>query len=171
MTTAETVNLASIVHESEKALALSLAAQAKALAAQQRATAAQAAADKERDAANHRFLAVLEQEHEAARTTALDTQAEARTALEAAVTEGDGDVFQCYSCWVTASLDVWGVDAALSTQRQYLGRPGRDVTAPQFNFGYDVAAIVDNHAYAIQEVVIERNRERRNAFLNGQDAK
>jgi len=167
MSTTATVNLASVVHESEQALAAAAKAQAKALAAQQRATAAQAVADKERDVANHRFLAVLEQEHESARTTALDIQAGARVALENAVTEGDGDVFRCYAGWVTASLDVWGVDALLSGQRQYLARPGRDVIAPQFNFGYDIAAIVDHHALTLQEVVIERNRDRRNAFLNG----
>jgi len=162
-----TTSLASIVHESEQALAEALAAQEKATKATQKATAAQAEADKERDAANVRYLGVLESEHEAARVQVLDAQAAARASLETAVTTG-GDVFQTYSCWVTASLDAWGVDAALSTQRQYLGRPGRDATAPTFAFSYDVATIVDNHAYAIQEVVIERNRDRRQKFLNGE---
>jgi len=165
-----TTSLASIVHESEQALAEALAAQEKATKATQRADAARVEADKERDAANVRYLAVLEQDHEAARTTALDAQASARTALETAVTKGEGDVFQCYACWVTASLDAWGVDAALSGQRYYLGRPARDATAPTFSFSYDIAAIVDNHAYTIQEAVIERNRDRRNAFLNGKEA-
>ena len=163
-----TTSLASVVHESEVALKEALAAQEKATKATRRADAARVEADRERDVANVRYLAVLEQDHEAARTTALDAQAEARTALETAVTKGDGDVFQRYAAWVTASLDAWGVDAALSGQRYYLGRPARDATAPTFSFSYDIAAIVDNHAYAIQEVVIERNRDRRNAFLNGE---
>jgi len=163
-----TVNLASVVHESEKALEEAAKAQSKALAAQQRATAAQAAADKERDLANIRYLDVLESEHEAKRVQVLDVQAEARSALETAVTKGEGDVFQTYAYWVTASLDAWGVDAALSEQRYRLGRPGRDATAPTFSFSHDLAAIVDHHALVLQEVVIERNRDRRNAFLNGE---
>jgi len=163
-----TTSLASIVHESEQALAEAAKAQAKAIAAQQRADAAQSAADRERDLANIRYLDVLESGHEAKRVQVLDAQAEARTALENAVTKGEGDVFQTYAAWVTASLDVWGVDAALSTQRQYLGRPGRDVIAPQFAFSHDIAAIVDQHSYEVQDVVHERNRDRRNAFLNGE---
>jgi hypothetical protein len=168
--TVTTTSLASIVHESEQALAEAIAAQEKASKAAQKADAAQAAADRERDAANVRYLGVLEQEHESARTNALDVQAEARAALEAAVTKGGEDVFTCYRDWVTASLDAWGVDAALSEQRYRLGRPGRDAIAPTFSFSYDIAAIVDHHALVLQEVVIERNRDRRNAFLNGKEA-
>ncbi len=166
-----TTSLASIVHESEVALKEAIAAQEKATRATQKADAARVEADKERDAANVRYLAVLEQDYEAARTTALDVQAEARAALETAVTKGEGDVFQCYACWVTASLDAWGVDAALSGQRYYLGRPARDAIVPTFSFNHDIATIVDNHAYALQEVVIERNRDRRNAYLNGKESK
>ncbi len=166
-----TTSLASIVHESEQALAEALAAQEKATKATQRADVAQVAADRERDLANIRYLTLLESEHEAARVAVLTTQAEARSALEAAVTEGEGDVFTCYRDWVTASLDAWGVDAALSGQRYYLGRPARDAIVPTFSFNHDIATIVDNHAYAIQEIVIERNRDRRNAFLNGKESK
>ncbi len=166
--TSATINLASIVHESEAAAAEAAKAQQKAIAAAQRAEAAKAEADREREAANVRFLAVLEQEHDAARTQALDAQAEARTALETAVTTGDGDVFTCYRRWVTATSDVWGVDAALSEQRGYLGRPGCDATAPVFNFGHDIGAILDHHTLVIQDAVIDRNRERRLRFLNGE---
>jgi hypothetical protein len=163
-----TINLASIVHESEAAAMEAAKAQQKAIAAAQRAEAAKAEADRERDAANVRYLALLESGHDAARTQALDTQAEARTALETAVTTGDGDVFTCYRTWVTATSDVWGVDAALSEQRGYLGRSGREATAPVFNFGRDIGAILDRHSLELQDVVADRNRERRQKFLNGE---
>jgi len=169
-TTINPINLASIVHESEAAAKDAAKAQANAIAAAQRAEAAKVEADREREAANVRFLAVLEKEHDAARTQALDIQTEARTALETAVTTGDGDVFTCYRAWVTASLDVWGVDAALSGQRHYLGRPTREASVPAFNFAVDIAGIVDHHGLVLQEVVVERNRERRLRFLNGQEA-
>ena len=167
-TTPATINLATIVFESEEAAKAAAAAQAKAIAAAQRAEAAKAEADREREAANVRFLAVLEKEHAALRASALDTQAEARTALETAVTTGDGDVFGCYRDWAAATSDVWGVDAALSEQRGYLGRPGREATAPVFNFGHDIGAILDRHSLELQDVVLDRNRERRQKFINGE---
>jgi pyruvate/2-oxoglutarate dehydrogenase complex dihydrolipoamide acyltransferase (E2) component len=163
-----TINLASIVHESEAAAQAAAQAQAKAIAAAQRAEAAKAEADREREAANVRFLAVLEKEHAALRASALDRQSEARTALETAATTGDGDVFTTYRDWAAATSDVWGVDAALSEQRLYLGRPGREATAPVFNFGHDIAAILDRHSLELQDVVAVRNRERRLRFLNGE---
>ena len=165
------INLASIVHESEVALKEAAKAQAKAIAASQRAEAAKAEADRERHLANIRYSDALESGHEAARVKVLDAQAAARTALEVAVTTGDGNVFKLYIGWATASLDAWGVDAALSEQRGYLGRPGRDAIAPTFSFSYDIAAIVDHHVLVLQEVVIERNRDRRNAFINGGTSK
>ncbi len=166
--TTTTINLASIVHESEAAAAEAAKAQQKAIAAAHRAEAARLEADREREAANVRFLAVLEKEHAALRASALDTQTAARTALETAVTTGDGDVWACYRRWVTATSDVWGVDAALSEQRGYLGRAGRGATAPVFNFGHDIGAILDHHSLELQDAVLARNRERRQKFLNGE---
>jgi hypothetical protein len=138
--------------------------------ARQRAEAARLAAEEERQQANIRYLTKLESEHGPARTEALNQQVAARAALEAAVRDG-GDVFGTYAQWVEACVGVWEVDAALSGQRDYLGRPARPATMPSFDFAIDVAGIVNHLSLEAQDRAAARIADRRAAFLDGKEAK
>ena len=162
------VNLASIVHESEAAAAEAAEAQAKAMAAQAKADRVRERAERERHVANETYLQWLEAEYPVARDRATTAQGEVRQALEDAVRNG-GDIFTAYHSWVAASLAVWELEAALSQQRHYLGRPTREATPPAFDFGRDIGAIIDQHSMELQDEALARIRERRAAFLSGQE--
>jgi len=165
-----TTSLASIVHESEKALAEAIAAQEKATKATQRADAAQAAADAQRVVAYQDFLDVLTKEYPSSREQALSTAGESRAALEPAVRTDDG-VFAAYTAWVEASIHVWELDSELAQIRDFNGVPVRSTDAPVFNFGIDIGAIVDQIAYEFQDHAAQRITDRRTNFVNGRTSK
>lgn len=146
----------------QKAAAAAEAARLKADRARQRA-------EQERHVANERYLQRLEAEYSEARDQATTKQGEARQALEDAVRNG-GDIFGSYRAWVTASLAVWELEAALGQQRHYLGRPTREATPPAFDFGRDVGAIVDQYSMELQDEALETIRDRRTAFVSGKES-
>ena len=165
-----TTSLASIVHESEQALAEALAAQEKATKATQRADAAQAAADAQRAVAYQDFLDVLTKEYPAARSTALSAAGESRAALELAVRTDDG-VFACYIRWVAASIHVWELDSELAQIRDFNGVPVRATDPPTFRFDIDISGIVDQIAFEAQDAAVQRITDRRTNFVNGRTSK
>jgi hypothetical protein len=170
-TNPKTVNLATIVHESEAAAKEAADAVAKAQAATTAAEAARLAVEREQQAANQRYLQLLESEYPAARETALNVQVAARAALEDAVAgEADANVFSAYRAWVSASVDTWATDAALQAMRYQLGKPTRETNPPAFNFSGDIAAIIDHLSLIAQDDALERVRTRRAAFLSGKEA-
>ena len=165
-----TKNLAEATKAEQDAVTAAATAIAVAEQARVKADAARERAERERQDANHRFLAVLEQEHEAARTVAVTTLGEARESLTVAVKTA-GDVFANYISYVKASVAVWQIESALAEQRSYLGKPTRETTPPSFSFQYDVGAILDNLALEAMDEAIQANRDRKANYLAGKEVK
>jgi hypothetical protein len=169
MTTA-TASLAEITRAEADAHAAATKAAHAAEVARQKADAARERAEQERQDANHRFLAVLEQEHEAARTVAVTTLGEARESLTVAVKTA-GDVFANYISYVKANVAVWQIESGLAEQRSYLGKPTRETTPPSFSFVHDIAAVIDNVSYDAMDSAIQANRDRKASYLAGREVK
>ena len=164
--TSATVNLATIVHESEEAAKAAAAAQAKALALATKADVARQRAEEERATASRAYLDLLAAEWPDARQEATANVGETRAALEAAVRE-DGDVIPAYLAWVTASIQAWEVTEAVDRMRRFHGQNMRYQAEPAFDFGSDVGSIVNQIALEVQQDAIDRIEQRRAAFLRG----
>jgi L-fucose isomerase-like protein len=168
-TTTMTRTLAKTVQEATAAeAAAARKAAAAASAAQQRAEAAKAAADLQREQANKDFLDVLVKEYPSARSAALATQAEARAAFSSAVRGEGGDLLTTYRAMVESRIEVWALDAALHSQRQYFGITSREPSEPAFDFTIEVAQVANQHSYEVMDAATGRRRERRQKFLNGE---
>jgi len=169
MTTATQI-LADVTKAEQDAANAASKAVAAAEQAKTKADIARSKAEQERQDANHRYLDLLVDEHESARTVAVTALGEARELLTVAVKDG-GDVFANYISYVRASVAVWQIESALAEQRSYLGKPTRETTPPSFSFQYDVAEIVDNVAYEAMDEAIQANRDRKSNYLAGREVK
>ncbi len=168
--TTSTMTLADVTRAESDAVDAATKALAAAEQAKAKADAARVEADRERQDANHRYLDLLVDEHESARTVAVTALGEARESLTVAVKDG-GDVFGNYISYVKANVAVWQLEAALSEQRSYLGKPTRETTPPSFSFVHDVAEIIDNVAHDAMDSAIQANRDRKASYLSGKDVK
>jgi len=164
--TSATVNLATIVFESEEAAKAAAAAQAKARELAAKADAARQRAEEERATASRAYLELLAAEWPDARQDATTKVGAARAALEAAVRE-DGDVIPAYLAWMTASIRVWEVTEGLDRMRRFHGQNMRYQPEPAFDFGSDIAAIVNQIALEVQQDAIDRLEQRRATYLRG----
>jgi len=165
-TTNKPVNLATVIHESEAAAAEAAAAQAKARELATKADVARQRAEAEREAAARRHLDTLQAQYPDARAAATTAVGDAREALEEAVRDG-GDIFKSYRSWADAMVRAWEIESEVQQARHYLGVAARSTEPPRFDFGHDIAAIIDRHTLELQDAALERIRERRASFLNG----
>jgi multidrug efflux pump subunit AcrA (membrane-fusion protein) len=167
-TTSASVNLASVVFESEQAAKAAAKAQRAAQLAQTKADEAREKADEERARAYKAFLDVVVKEAPERRSAALTAAGDARAALESAV-RGDGDagVFHAYLRWITARIAVWETDAELGAIRDIHGVPVRSVDPPVFSFAHDIGGIVDHIGLELQEQAAQRIVSRRTDYVNG----
>lgn len=167
-TTTAPVNLAAVVHESEEAAREAAALFAKANAAQAKADDARRAVEAQAAERGRAFLAKLTADYPAARETAVTAVADTRQALLDAMQDG-GNVFTCYLAWVQASIHAWALEEEIGEVRNQMGRPGRTPNPPSFSFAHDIALIVDTLAMQAQDEAIQQIRERRAAFMRGQE--
>lgn len=165
-TTPVTVNLATIVHESEEAAKAAAAAQATARELAAKADAARQRADEEQKQANRAYLELIAAEWPDARQDATANVGETRVALEAAV-RADGDVIPSYVTWMTASIHAWEVAEAVDRMRRFHGQNMRYQAEPAFDFGSDIGAIVNQIAMELQQDAIDRIEQRRATYLRG----
>jgi len=164
-----TKNLAEATKAEQDAVTAAATAMAVAEQARVKADATRQRADAERAVAYKALLDKLVAEHPEARSTALSAAGESRAALEAAVRTDDG-VWAAYIAWVTDSIHVWELDSELAQIRDYHGISVRSTDPPVFNFGLDVAVIVDQIAFEAQDAAISRIAQRRANFVNGRTA-
>jgi len=165
-TTPATINLATIVFESEEAAKAAAAAQEKARELAAKADAARQRADEEQQQANRAYLELIAAEWPDARQDATAIVGETRAALEAAVRE-DGDVTPAYVAWMTASIRAWEVTEAVDRMRRFHGQNMRYQAEPVFDFGSDIGAIVNQIALELQQDAIDRIEQRRATYLRG----
>jgi len=164
-----TQTLAAVTKAELDAVDAATKALAAAETARQKADIARQKAEQERARAYQTYLAKIAQEHPSARSTALSAAGESRAALEQAVRTDTG-VFAAYIAWVTDSIHVWELDSELAQIRDYHGIPVRSTDPPVFNFGLDVAVIVDQIAFEAQDAAVSRIAQRRANFVNGRTA-
>ena len=165
-TTPATINLATIVFESEEAAKAAASAQATARELAAKADVARQRAEEEQQQANHAYMELIAAEWPDARKQAMANVGETRVALEAAVRE-DGDVIPSYLAWVTASIQAWEVTEAVDRMRRFHGQNMRYQAEPVFDFGSDIGAIVNQIALEYQQEAIDRIEQRRATYLRG----
>jgi len=163
-----TINLASIVHESEAAAKAAADAQARARDLSLKADQARQRAEEEQKQANRAFLDLLQSEYPDARTAATTAAGEARVGLEGSVRGGDdANVIPAYLAWVAASIQAWETTEAVDRMRRFHGQNMRYQAEPAFDFGSDIGAIVNQIALGLQQDAIDRIEQRRATYLRG----
>ena len=164
--TSATINLATIVFESEEAAKAAASAQATARELAAKADAARQRAEEERATASRAYLELIAAEWPDARQEATANVGETRVALETVVREG-GDVIPAYFTWARASIHAWEVTEAVDRMRRFHGQNMRYQAEPAFDFGSDIGAIVNQIALELQQEAIDRIEQRRATYLRG----